>query len=253
MSHENFFNMDDLSQGISRQLAEGIATRIFPGEQAMLSLVRCEANTTGSIHAHPQEQWGVCLQGSGIRIQDGVEVPFSQGDFWCTPGGVEHGIRVGDEGATVLDLFAPPRDEYRKTGKGFAADQPDPVAGCRFCHPKDEEILDENDLCLTLVDNFPVSDGHCLIIPKRHADTCFEMNAAEVAAMHQLLQRTRERLINNDSTITGFNTGMNSGQSAGQSILHAHMHVIPRRDGDQENPQGGVRNIFPDKAKYRSA
>jgi hypothetical protein len=61
------------------------------------------------------------LQGSGIRIQDGVDVPFKQGDFWRTPGGVEHGIRVGSEGATVLDIFAPPRPEYRKSGSGFGA------------------------------------------------------------------------------------------------------------------------------------
>ena len=251
MSQDNFFNMNDLQQGISRELIEGITTRIFPGEQAMLSLVTCEPNSVGSIHSHPQEQWGVCLEGSGVRIQDGVEVPFQQGDFWCTPGGVEHGIRVGADGARVLDVFAPPRDEYRQAGSGFAAAQAEPVPGCRFCEPKAEEILDENALCLTLMDSFPVSEGHCLIVPKRHAENYFDMTAAEVEAAHRLLQNARERLVAEDPTITGFNTGMNSGQSAGQSIFHAHMHVIPRRDGDQENPQGGVRNIFPEKARYR--
>ncbi len=119
MAPENFFNIDELSQGIPRQLAEGITTRIFPGEQAMLSLVHCEANTAGSIHSHPEEQWGMCLEGSGVRIQDGVEVPFKKGDFWLTPGGVEHGIRIGPDGVTVLDIFAPPRAEYRKAGAGF--------------------------------------------------------------------------------------------------------------------------------------
>jgi len=119
MVTENFFNIDDSSQGIFRQLAEGITTRVFLGEQAMLSLVRCEANTAGSIHSHPEEQWGMCLEGSGVRIQDGINVPFKKGDFWCTPGGVKHGIRVGSDGATVLDVFAPPRAEYRKVGSGF--------------------------------------------------------------------------------------------------------------------------------------
>ena len=119
LANENFYNIDDLSQGISRQLAEGITTRVFPGEQAMLSLVRCEANSAGNIHSHPEEQWGVCLEGSGVRIQDGVDVPFRKGDFWRTPGGVKHGIRVGPDGATVLDIFAPPREEYRKSGSGF--------------------------------------------------------------------------------------------------------------------------------------
>lgn len=251
MSEQNFFNLDDLQQGISRQLAEGIATRIFPGEQAMLSLVVLQPNSAGSIHSHPQEQWGVCLEGSGIRIQDGVEVPFRQGDFWCTPGGVEHGIRVGDEGARVLDVFAPPRDEYRSAGSGFAAQRVEAEPGCRFCEPRADEILDENALCLTLRDSFPVSEGHCLIVPRRHAENGFEMTPMEVEAAHRLLQRARQRLIAEDATISGFNTGMNSGKSAGQSVYHAHMHLIPRRDGDQENPQGGVRNIFPDKAKYR--
>jgi quercetin dioxygenase-like cupin family protein len=116
---ENFYNIDDPSQGIFRQLAEGITTRVFPGEQAMLSLVRCEANSAGRIHSHPEEQWGMCLEGSGVRIQDGIDVPFKKGDFWRTPGGVEHGIRVGPDGATVLDIFAPPREEYRKPGSGF--------------------------------------------------------------------------------------------------------------------------------------
>ncbi|MBC8339195.1 MAG: cupin domain-containing protein [Rhodospirillales bacterium] len=119
MATENFFNIDDPSQGISRQLAEGITTRVFPGEQAMLSLVRCDANSAGSIHSHPEEQWGMCLEGSGVRNQDGIDVPFKKGDFWCTPGGVKHGIRVGPDGAIVLDIFAPPRAEYRKAGSGF--------------------------------------------------------------------------------------------------------------------------------------
>ncbi len=119
MTLENFFNIDDPAQGIFRQLAEGITTRVFPGEQAMLSLVRCEANTAGSIHSHPEEQWGMCLEGSGVRIQDGIDVPFKKGDFWRTPGGVEHGIRVGSDGAIVLDIFAPPRAEYKKSGSGF--------------------------------------------------------------------------------------------------------------------------------------
>jgi len=116
---ENFYNIDDPSQGIFRQLAEGITTRIFSGERAMLSLVRCEADAAGRIHSHPEEQWGMCLEGSGVRIQDGIDVPFKKGDFWRTPGGVEHGIRVGSDGATVLDIFAPPREEYSKPGSGF--------------------------------------------------------------------------------------------------------------------------------------
>lgn len=119
MPDSTFYNLDDLGQGIHRVLAEGMETRIFPGEQAMLSVVRAAPGAAGSLHSHPQEQWGVLLQGSGVRIQDGVEHPVGPGDFWRTPGGVEHGFTAGPEGAVVLDIFAPPREEYRTAGAGF--------------------------------------------------------------------------------------------------------------------------------------
>jgi len=119
MPQDLFFNMNDLDQGIHRVLAEGLETRIFPGEQAMLSVVRAAPNSTGSIHSHPQEQWGVMLEGSGVRSQDGVDHPVKAGDFWRTPGGVEHGFTAGPQGSVVLDIFAPPRDEYRTSGIGF--------------------------------------------------------------------------------------------------------------------------------------
>jgi quercetin dioxygenase-like cupin family protein len=113
------FNLHDDAQGIPRTLAEGITTRIFPGDQAMLSVVRIEPHSVGTPHSHPQEQWGVMLEGALTRIQGGEEAAVVAGDFWRTPGGVEHSVRTGDEGATVLDVFAPPRDEYRKAGEGF--------------------------------------------------------------------------------------------------------------------------------------
>ncbi len=119
MPDQHFFNLHDLSQGIKRRLAEGLETRIFPGENVMLSVVRVSPNTAGEIHSHPQEQWGVLLEGSGLRIQDGVEHPVEAGDFWWTPGHVPHGFRAGPVGAVVLDVFSPPRDEYRRSGSGF--------------------------------------------------------------------------------------------------------------------------------------
>ena len=126
-------------------------------------------------------------------------------------------------------------------------------AGCLFCElPADRfEVIDQNELCMTLRDSYPVTEGHCLIIPRRHAATWFDMNPAEVEAANRLLHRSRERLQTEDATVSGFNFGTNAGKSAGQSVFHAHIHLIPRRDGDQQDPQGGVRKIFPDKAKYR--
>jgi quercetin dioxygenase-like cupin family protein len=87
----------------------------------MLSVVRIAPHASGTVHSHPQEQWGVLLEGRCVRIQGGEEIEMSAGDFWHTPGGVEHGIRTGGEGAVVLDIFSPPRDEYRRGGEGFGS------------------------------------------------------------------------------------------------------------------------------------
>ncbi len=118
---EHFFNLNDSEQGILRELAPGVSTRIFPGDHAMLSVVRLDPGCESEIHSHPQEQWGVLLEGSGVRIQDGEEIAVSAGDFWRTPPNVTHALRAGPEGARVLDVFSPPRDEYRVKGIGVHA------------------------------------------------------------------------------------------------------------------------------------
>ena len=114
-----FPNLDDASDGVLRELAPGLTTRIFAGEQAMLSIVSIAPNGEGTLHHHPEEQWGVLLEGSAIRVQGGEEIPVTKGDFWRTPGHVPHTMRAGSEGARVLDIFSPPRAEYKKPGKGF--------------------------------------------------------------------------------------------------------------------------------------
>jgi quercetin dioxygenase-like cupin family protein len=113
------FNRNDDAQGIPRQLAEGLSARVFVGDNLMLSFVRIEPHSQGDIHSHPEEQWGVLLEGECFRVQGGEEVPVTVGDFWHTPGDVPHGIRTAEQGALVLDIFCPPRPEYRSTGEGF--------------------------------------------------------------------------------------------------------------------------------------
>jgi quercetin dioxygenase-like cupin family protein len=113
------FNRNDDTQGIARQLAEGLSARVFVGDNSMLSIVRIEPHSQGEIHSHPEEQWGVLLEGECIRIQDGEKVTVKVGDFWHTPGNVPHGIRTEEQGAVVLDIFSPPRPEYHGAGKGF--------------------------------------------------------------------------------------------------------------------------------------
>ena len=112
-----FDRSDD--RGIERELGPGLDTRIFAGENVMLSLVEVEPHAAGELHSHDEEQWGYLLEGSCTRVQDGEAFEATAGDFWHTPGGVEHTVRTGEEGALILDVFSPPRPEYRDGGEGF--------------------------------------------------------------------------------------------------------------------------------------
>jgi len=116
---ENFFNINDPSIGIARKLAEGINTTIFPGDQAMISIVRLDPNAVGTLHHHPEEQWGYMIEGSATRTQGDEKIEVKAGDFWCTPGNVPHTVKAGPNGAVIFDVFAPPRKEYLKPGEGF--------------------------------------------------------------------------------------------------------------------------------------
>ena len=126
----------------------------------------------------------------------------------------------------------------------------DPNNPCLFCRTKNEDIIEENELAYATFDSYPVSNHHCLIIPKRHVKDYFDLNVEEITACDQLIKKIKIRLENDDSTVKGFNIGMNSGEVAGQSIMHCHIHLIPRRQGDVENPQGGVRGVIPSKQHY---
>lgn len=117
-AHE-FYNLNDRTQGQLRDLAPGLSARVFVGDNSMLSIVTIEPNGEGQIHSHPEEQWGVLLDGDGVRTQAGEEHPVKAGDFWRTPGGVPHGFRAGPDGARILDIFSPPREAYKKPGAGF--------------------------------------------------------------------------------------------------------------------------------------
>lgn len=119
MSQEWFHNLRE--GGIARELAKGIRARVFPGEHVMLSVVELEPWSESPVHSHPNEQWGVCLEGEWIRIQGGREYPVKAGDFWQTPPHVPHGGRTLGQRCVILDIFAPPREEYRRPGAGLGA------------------------------------------------------------------------------------------------------------------------------------
>ena len=124
---------------------------------------------------------------------------------------------------------------------------------CLFCDIQTNDrnrIIAENNLAYAIRDGFAVTEGHTLFIPKRHTLDYFGLVPAEVNAINALMAEQKKTLQDTDSTIDGFNIGMNCGESAGQTIFHCHVHLIPRRKGDVENPRGGVRHIIPGKGFY---
>ena len=127
----------------------------------------------------------------------------------------------------------------------------DPNNPCLFCNIKESDLVKENDLAYASYDSFPVSEGHCLIIPKRHVKDYFDLSNEEIIACNDLIREIKNEIIEKDSSVKGFNVGSNAGKISGQSILHCHIHLIPRRVGDVENPQGGVRSVIPSKQHYK--
>lgn len=127
----------------------------------------------------------------------------------------------------------------------------DSLEGCVFCKKVDsDEVIIENTRAFAALDKYPVTDGHTLIIPKRHFPEFFQMTQVELVDVYDLLKIRKKMLTEEDNSIKGFNVGVNSGKVAGQTISHVHIHLIPRRKGDVGLPKGGVRGVIPSKQKY---
>lgn len=120
---------------------------------------------------------------------------------------------------------------------------------CPFCHLDQSRITQENDYAVAFLDAFPVAEGHMLVVPKQHVASLFDLPDAQQVAIWKLVTLVRGKLVS-DLRADGFNIGVNDGLAAGQTVLHAHVHVIPRRHGDVADPRGGVRWVVPDKAAY---
>lgn len=117
---------------------------------------------------------------------------------------------------------------------------------CLFCKREiTAGALAENGSVYSIGDAFPVTPGHVLVIPKRHTRDFFTMTPEELRDAEELLRVLKDRALREDPTITGFNVGANCGESARQTVAHAHIHLIPRRDGDTDEPRGGVRGVVP--------
>ena len=123
---------------------------------------------------------------------------------------------------------------------------------CIFCKKINCKVLEETKYFFIIRDTaYPVTEHHTLIISNRHVSNFFELDDGENKELAQILKNQKKGLQNLDKTITGFNVGVNIGKDAGQSIMHCHIHLIPRRKGDVEDPRGGVRGVIPAKQKYK--
>ena len=122
---------------------------------------------------------------------------------------------------------------------------------CIFCNKKNCKIISSSKFFFIIRDTaYPVTKHHTLIVANRHISDYFDLNNDELVDLSAILKKQKKELVNLDGKISGFNIGVNIGKDAGQSIMHCHIHLIPRRKGDVEDPRGGVRGVIPSKQKY---
>ena len=123
---------------------------------------------------------------------------------------------------------------------------------CIFCNKTNCKVISSTKHFFIIRDTaYPVTKHHTLIITNRHVDDYFDLNKEEINDLDEILKNQKRELKQLDKDISAFNIGVNIGRDAGQSIMHCHIHLIPRRKGDVEDPRGGVRGVIPEKQKYK--
>ena len=123
---------------------------------------------------------------------------------------------------------------------------------CIFCNKTNCKVISSTKHFFIIRDTaYPVTKHHTLIITHRHVDDYFDLNKEEINDLDEILKNQKRELKQLDKEISAFNIGVNIGRDAGQSIMHCHIHLIPRRKGDVEDPRGGVRGVIPQKQKYK--
>lgn len=120
---------------------------------------------------------------------------------------------------------------------------------CPFCTLSTDRIWLETDIGYAIPDRYPVSQGHTLVIPRRHVRGVYDLDSGELAEVWTLVGQVRAKLAG-EFDPDGFNIGVNDGVAAGQTVLHAHVHVVPRFSGDVVDPRGGIRWVIPERAPY---
>lgn len=184
---------------------------------------------------------------SGARAKGWADGAFMGNSLAC---GAALAIQGKPEAAQHASMSI---DSPARAAKTFRVNSSSgPMASpCPFCPPAPERIVASNAFALCIRDGYPVSPGHTLVIPRRHAASFWDLDAAERTAMLELLDRARAALVA-EFAPDGFNIGINDGAAAGQTVLHVHLHLIPRYRGDLPDPRGGVRWVIPGKADYWS-
>jgi len=143
------------------------------------------------------------------------------------------------------------RTKGNKDDTDFRSSAADIDPNCIFCGKLDRsKIVAKNGSVYAIKDGYPVTEGHLLIIPNRHTLNYFSMANTERQHAEELLRTLKNQIEKDDKSVTGFNIGVNTGESAGQTVMHAHIHLIPRRDGDVEDPTGGIRGVIQEMMKY---
>lgn len=111
------------------------------------------------------------------------------------------------------------------------------------------ELIVETATVFSFYDKFPVSEGHALIVPKRLVLNYLDLTLKEQTACWIVVNKV-QKILQEKYNPNGFNIGININAEAGQTIWHSHIHIIPRYNGDVENPRGGIRGVIPEKKDY---
>ena len=123
------------------------------------------------------------------------------------------------------------------------------MKNCPFCNAAPSSRWLESESAVALWDGYPISEGHTLVVPRLHVASLFDLPPAEIAAVWAFVSRVRGELAKRFQ-VESFTIGLNDGLPAGQTVMHAHVHVVPRREGDVPDPRGGIRWVIQEKAAY---
>jgi len=244
-----FEKLRALRRAARRRLAGGPLLRSI-GLEVELFHPEPESPQTGDLDSYVA---GICdglMQARGEKLD-----PRWEGDS-ALESILPHGYAAIEDDSGITFVRASKREDasgkrwYRVRLSGYreASDR----KLCPFCESLSARAVASNLHAVAILDGFPVSEGHALVVPRRHAASLFELDDEERGSVWELVREVRSR-IEAERSPDGFNVGVNDGLAAGQTVMHAHVHVIPRYAGDVSDPRGGVRWVVPDRARYWSA